>query len=42
VHKLVPLQPPARPLTLHIPKDGRLVQWAPKPATQAREPVTIH
>jgi len=42
VHKLVPLPPTARPLTLHIPKDGRLVQWAPKPATQAREPVTIH
>jgi 7,8-dihydro-6-hydroxymethylpterin dimethyltransferase len=42
VHKLVPLPSNARPLTLHIPKDGRLVQWAPKPATPTGEPVTIH
>jgi hypothetical protein len=34
-----------KPVTLHIPKDGRLVQWAPKadpPLAPPREPVTIH
>ena len=40
--KLVPLPSDARPLTLHIPKDGRLVQWAPKPATPTGAPVTAH
>ena len=29
--KAVPLPSSARPVTLHIPRDGRLVQWAPKP-----------
>jgi uncharacterized radical SAM superfamily Fe-S cluster-containing enzyme len=42
VRKLVPLASSARPLTLHIPKDGRLVQWAPKPVAPTGEPVTIH
>jgi uncharacterized radical SAM superfamily Fe-S cluster-containing enzyme len=31
-HKAVPLGPPARPLTLHVPRDGRLIQWSPKPS----------
>ena len=45
VHKAVPLPANARPLTLHIPKDGRLIQWAPKPdapVAPVAEPVTIH
>jgi uncharacterized radical SAM superfamily Fe-S cluster-containing enzyme len=42
VRKLVPLPANTRPVTLHIPKDGRLVQWAPKPVAPAGEPVTIH
>jgi uncharacterized radical SAM superfamily Fe-S cluster-containing enzyme len=42
VHKPVPLPSNSTPVTLHIPKDGRLVQWAPKPAAPAREPVLIH
>jgi tetraether lipid synthase len=46
--KAVPLPASARPVALHIPRDGRLVQWAPKPtaapaaaATVATEPVAI-
>jgi 7,8-dihydro-6-hydroxymethylpterin dimethyltransferase len=42
VHKLVPLPSNSKPVTLHIPKDGRLVQWAPKPASATRERVLIH
>ena len=30
-NKPVPLPANAQPVTLHIPKDGRLVEWAPKP-----------
>jgi hypothetical protein len=41
VHKPVPLPSNSTPVTLLIPKDGRLVQWAPKPAMTG-EPVTIH
>jgi 7,8-dihydro-6-hydroxymethylpterin dimethyltransferase len=50
-NKAVPLPANARPVALHIPKDGRLVQWVPKtapgaaPATApaaAQEPVPIH
>jgi uncharacterized radical SAM superfamily Fe-S cluster-containing enzyme len=41
--KAVPLPSNAKPVTLHVPKDGRLVQWAPKPAAPRREPVpTTH
>jgi uncharacterized radical SAM superfamily Fe-S cluster-containing enzyme len=40
-HKAVPLPSTSKPVALHIPKDGRLVQWAPKPATPTGEPVTI-
>jgi uncharacterized radical SAM superfamily Fe-S cluster-containing enzyme len=40
--KAVPLPANATPVTLHIPKDGRLVQWAPKSASAAPEPVSIH
>jgi uncharacterized radical SAM superfamily Fe-S cluster-containing enzyme len=45
--KAVPLPANARPVALHIPKDGRLVEWAPKtaaaPAAAAAtaEPVTL-
>ena len=46
--KAVPLPANVRPVALHIPKDGRLVEWAPKPesapvgaATATAEPVTI-
>ena len=38
VRKMVPLPPNAVPVTLHVPKDGRLIQWAPKPVAPAREP----
>ena len=31
-HAMVPLPSNAHPVTLHVPKDGRLIQWAPKPA----------
>src|SRR2546427_2587551 len=31
-HAVVPLPSNAHPVTLHVPKDGRLIQWAPKPA----------
>jgi hypothetical protein len=50
-NKAVPLPSLARPVALHIPKDGRLVQWAPKPTpgpapaaapAAAQEPVPIH
>jgi uncharacterized radical SAM superfamily Fe-S cluster-containing enzyme len=41
-HKTVPLPSTSTPVTLHIPKDGRLVRWAPKPATPTREPVATH
>jgi len=43
--KLVPLPSDGAPITLHVPKDGRLVQWTPKPVavTPARaEPVATH
>ena len=41
-HKAVPLPSSARPVSLHIPRDGRLVQWAPKPMpAPAGEPVVI-
>jgi 7,8-dihydro-6-hydroxymethylpterin dimethyltransferase len=42
VRKAVPLPANAKPVTLHIPKDGRLVQWAPKPVVPTGEPITIH
>jgi hypothetical protein len=48
-NKAVPLPSNALPVALHIPKDGRLVQWAPKPAAPASpgpaptgEPIAIH
>ncbi len=50
-NKAVPLPAAARPVALHIPKDGRLVQWLPKTApgappaaapAAAQEPVPIH
>jgi hypothetical protein len=27
--KIVPLSTPSRPVTLHVPRDGRLVEWVP-------------
>jgi tetraether lipid synthase len=47
--KAVPLPDETRPVALHIPKDGRLVQWTPRPVaapasvavSTAAEPVTI-
>jgi uncharacterized radical SAM superfamily Fe-S cluster-containing enzyme len=39
--KPVPLPAAATPVTLHIPKDGHLVLWAPKPPSR-REPVAVH
>jgi hypothetical protein len=30
VRKTVPLPDDAQPISLHIPRDGRLIQWAPK------------
>jgi 7,8-dihydro-6-hydroxymethylpterin dimethyltransferase len=44
--KAVPLPSSARPVALHIPKDGRLIEWTPKaaatPSTAATaEPVAI-
>jgi uncharacterized radical SAM superfamily Fe-S cluster-containing enzyme len=41
-HKAVALPANATPVTLHIPKDGRLVQWAPKPVAPLPAPVSIH
>jgi uncharacterized radical SAM superfamily Fe-S cluster-containing enzyme len=41
VHAAVPLPSHSKPVTLHIPKDGRLVQWTPKPASTTREPVAF-
>ncbi len=49
-HRAVPLPAAARPVALHIPKDGRLVPWMPKSphgapastAPAAQEPVPIH
>jgi uncharacterized radical SAM superfamily Fe-S cluster-containing enzyme len=41
-HKAVPLPSNSEPLTLHIPRDGRLVRWSPKPVSTTREPVSIH
>src|SRR5712671_1764392 len=38
-NKRVPLPSNAQPITLHVPKDGRLVQWEPRPAPIG-EPVT--
>ena len=49
--KAVPLPVGGQPVALHIPRDGRLVQWAPKTApgaapakapAAAQEPVAIH
>jgi hypothetical protein len=40
--KAVPLPSDAKPITLHVPKDGRLVQWAPTPAATRREPIPTH
>ena len=43
-HKAVPLPASSRPVTLHIPRDGRLEQWTPKriPApAPTGEPVVI-
>ena len=41
-HKIVPLPPKSTPVTLHMTKDGRLVQWPAKPASTPQEPVAIH
>ncbi|HJZ77479.1 MAG TPA: radical SAM protein [Vicinamibacterales bacterium] len=49
LRKIVPMPAYARPVALHIPRDGRLVQWTPKAvpgpasvaAAAAVEPVTI-
>ena len=35
----VPLPDNAQPVTLQIPKDGRLVEWTPRPARARRRPV---
>jgi uncharacterized radical SAM superfamily Fe-S cluster-containing enzyme len=41
--KKVPLPSGVVPVTLQVPRDGRLVQWTPRPAvTVAAEPVTTH
>ena len=37
--KSVPL--PSTPVTLHVPRDGRLVEWTPKTAPAAAEPETV-
>ena len=37
--KSVPL--PSTPVTLHVPRDGRLVEWTPKKAPAAAEPETV-
>ena len=39
--KSVPLPADAQPLTLKIPRDGRLVEWAPS-TTEAPEPALTH
>jgi 7,8-dihydro-6-hydroxymethylpterin dimethyltransferase len=41
VHRPVPLPSHSKPVTLHIPRDGQLVQWAPKPASKTPEPALI-
>src|SRR6185295_10048240 len=41
-HKAVPLPSNVKPVTLHVPKDGRLVQWTPTPAAAPPEPVPTH
>jgi uncharacterized radical SAM superfamily Fe-S cluster-containing enzyme len=41
-HKAVPLPANMNPVTLHIPKDGQLVRWAPKPKSTVTVPVAIH
>ena len=33
--KVVPLPSMAQPMTLRIPKNGRLVEWSPKPGPAA-------
>jgi hypothetical protein len=42
--KKVPLPGEAVPVTLQVPRDGRLVQWAPRPqiTVAAGEPVATH
>ena len=42
-HKPVPLPANAQPVTLHIPKDGRLVEWVSRPAVPAAaaSPATV-
>jgi uncharacterized radical SAM superfamily Fe-S cluster-containing enzyme len=42
--KKVPLPAGTHPVTLQLPRDGRLVSWAPKPAVTvaAAEPATTH
>ena len=42
--KNVPLPPGTHPVTLQLPRDGRLVSWAPKPAVTIAtgEPATTH
>jgi tetraether lipid synthase len=41
--KKVPLPPGTVPVTLQVPRDGRLVTWSPKPSvTVAAEPATTH
>jgi hypothetical protein len=37
----VPLPANAQPIALHIPKDGRLVQWAPTTKTTPIAPTEI-
>jgi uncharacterized radical SAM superfamily Fe-S cluster-containing enzyme len=37
--RAVPLPANAQPIALHIPKDGRLVEWAPKPNAAPATPV---
>jgi hypothetical protein len=34
-NKAVPLSANARPVALHIPRDGRLIEWVPGAAEQA-------
>ncbi len=39
--KMVPLPSNVKPVTLQVPKDGRLIQWAPKPVAPTPEPEPV-
>jgi hypothetical protein len=39
--KAIPLPAASTPVTLHVPRDGRLIEWTPKKWTRAAESAPV-